>query len=277
MQEKEIQSKDYTMQLSRRNNSLIGGWLNSEEERSIVASYDEKRLKHFDKDDIKKLVEVIARWRLLLGVTAESNDTELLVITQFVYDNYPNITLTDIGYAMNWAISGRIEVGFVSQKNISSYYVSRAINAYIAEKRRIVNDIEERKNTYKAQAEPEKIEQTPLQKANTFKSIILNLYDSYKKEKPIFDYNDIVYEWLKRSKNLCLDPKIISEAIRYGKQRVIEEKQDNTVNGFLIRTLEDDKELREKKHSRVYMIKWFFMDKQSPKDIIDLINVNDFN
>jgi hypothetical protein len=257
---------------------LIGAWLNSEEENKLVTTYEEKVLKYFDKEDIKKLVELIAKWRLLLGVTSEGSDSELLVITQFVYDNYPNITLSDIEFAMNWTISGKIEVGFVSQKNISSYYVSRAINAFIVEKKRIIEDIAERKRTYQAQLEPEKIEQTPVQKANTFKSIILNLYDTHKKGKPLIDYNDIVYEWLKKSKNLCLEPEVISKAIRYGKQRVIEERQDNSLYGNINKAFDNEKELREKKHSRVYMIMYFFdYGEKSIKDIVDLIDIKDFN
>jgi hypothetical protein len=256
---------------------LIGQWLNSEEEHSLVCSYTEKRLKYFTKEDIKELVEVVARWRLLLGVTGDSSDTELIVITQFVYDNYPNITLTDIRFAMNWSISGRIEVGFVTQKNISSYYVSKAINAYIAEKRRVVNEIEERKNTYQAQAKPERVEQTPVQRANTFKNIILSLYDSYKKERPIIDYNDYVYNWLKKSKNLCLDPLVIANAIRYGKQMYGElEKSDKLVNK-IHQVLESDKEQRQKKYSRAFMILHFFNTMQGEADIIKRIAVSDFD
>ena len=255
---------------------MIGQWLNSEEEHSIAKSYDEKRLKHFNKEDIKELVELVGRWRLLLGVTSESNDTELVVITQFIYDNYPNVTLTDIRFAMNWSISGRIEVGFVTQKNISSYYVSKAINAYIIEKRNIVNHIEERKNSLLAQKQNEIIEQTPVEKANTFKSIVLNLYDSYKKEKPILDYNDIVYSWLKKSKNLCIKQEVINEAIRYGSKRYSDEKQDLSIANKINQSFENDKENRMKKYSRSFMITYFFKTMKSEVDIINLIEVKDF-
>jgi hypothetical protein len=255
---------------------LIGQWLNSEEEHNLVRSYDEKRLKYFDREDLKELVEIVARWRLLLGVTGDSSDTELLVITQFLYDNYPNLTLTDLRYAMNWTISGKVDVGFVSQKNISSYYVSRAINAYIAEKRQIMNLIEERKNAFMAQAESTPLEHTPTEKANVFKSIVLSLFDSYRKEKPIIDYNDIVYNWLKKSKNLCILPEIISEAVRYGRQRVSEEKQDNAFMNRINQSLEQDIELRQKKYARTFMIMHFFKQINGEQDIVALIKPSDF-
>lgn len=255
---------------------MIGAWLNSEEEHSIVSSYEEKRIKHFNKEDIKELVEVVARWRLLLGVTSESSDTELLVITQFVYDNYPNITLTDIRFAMNWSISGRIEVGFVTQKNISSYYVSRAINAYIDLKRSIVNDIEQRRNTYNARRESVKIEQTPLQKANTLKNIVLNLYDSFKKEKQLIDYNDVVYTWLKKSKNLCLETAVIANAIRYGKQTFADLEKGDKLIGKINSVLENNREELEKKYSRSFMINHFFKSVKNEAEIVNLIKVQDF-
>jgi len=260
----------------QQSNSLIGQWLASNEEVDIVNSYGEKKIRYFNKEDLKQVVELIARWRMLLGVTSESSDIELVVITQFIYDNYPSLSLTDINFAMNWSISGKVEIGFVSQKNISSYYVSRAINAYIAEKKNIMKSIEERRNTFLAQSKDKIIEQTPIQKANTFKNIVLNLYDSHGKQKQIIDYNDIVYNWLKKTKNLCLDPAVISNAIRFGKQRVYEEKQDSVLMNKINQSLEQDRELREKKYARVFMINYFFDSIKHESELVKLIKVSDF-
>lgn len=255
---------------------MIGQWLASNEEVDIVNSYGEKKIRYFNKEDLKQVVELIARWRMLLGVTSESSDIELVVITQFIYDNYPSLSITDINFAMNWSISGKVEIGFVSQKNISSYYVSRAINAYIAEKKNIMKSIEERRNTFLAQSEDKIIEQTPIQQANTFKNIVLNLYDSHGKQKQIIDYNDIVYNWLKKTKNLCLDPAVISNAIRFGKQRVYEEKQDSVLMNKINQSLEQDRELREKKYARVFMINYFFDSIKHESELVKLIKVSDF-
>jgi hypothetical protein len=260
----------------QQSNSLIGQWLASNEEVDIVNSYGEKKIRYFNKEDLKQVVELIARWRMLLGVTSESSDIELVVITQFIYDNYPSLSITDINFAMNWSISGKVEIGFVSQKNISSYYVSRAINAYIAEKKNIMKSIEERRNTFLAQSEDKIIEQTPIQQANTFKNIVLNLYDSHGKQKQIIDYNDIVYNWLKKTKNLCLDPAVISNAIRFGKQRVYEEKQDSVLMNKINQSLEQDRELREKKYARVFMINYFFDSIKHESELVKLIKVSDF-
>jgi hypothetical protein len=208
---------------------------------------------------MKKLVEVMARWRVLLGVTTEPTDTELIVICQFVYDNFKNYTLEDIKLAMNWAISGKTEVGFVTQKTISSYYVSRALNAYDALKRQLYNKLmEERSNHLRKLEADTKAEFTPEQKAENFKSLILELFDSYQKGGFFIDYGDMVYNWLKKTRIITITNELVNEAVKYGKDQFLEERKKEAEKRILKAIEPSSRDYREKKLARHYIVLHFF-------------------
>ena len=148
----------------------------------VANTYNEKRIGEYTSEDMKGLVEVMAKWRLLLGVNnTDSTEVELIVICQFVYDNFKRFTLEDIKLAMNWAISGKIDMQFVSTKSISAMYVSKALNQYEDEKRAIVQRIAESKEAYERKKSREQnIEVSPQEKANSFKNILLDAYNDFR-------------------------------------------------------------------------------------------------
>lgn len=244
---------------SKQPNPLIGNWIQSEEEHQVALTYGQKLIRYYDKEDMKGLVEVMAKWRILLGVTSDPTDAELIVICQFVYDNFKEYTLEDIKLAMNWAISGKIDVGFVTQKTISSYYVSRALNSYDEMKRRLYNKLMEQKNSHQKRLEMEhKPNFSPEQKANNFKNLILELYDSYQKGGFFLDYNDSVYNWIKRSKVVHIDSKLVDEAVKYGKDQFLEERKKESEKRMLKAIEPESREYREKKLARQYIVLHYF-------------------
>lgn len=224
-----------------------------------------------------KLVEVMAQWRLLLGVTSDSTEQELIVICQFLYDNFKKFTLSDIKLAMNWTISGKVDVGYVTQKNISSYYISRALNAYEEEKRRIYNKLMyERDKQIERQKNEDHSAITAKDRANIFKEAILTMYKSYKEGRPIIDFGDFAYNWLKRTNQLSKDPIVISDAIKYGQDMYLKERHsEGGLSPFSNLGKTEDKQDRQKKLSRQYMIMQYFNHHTIP-EIISKINILDF-
>lgn len=236
---------------------MIGNWIKSDEEHAVALTYGEKRIGDFNREDMTKLVEVMAQWRILLGVTSDSTEQELIIICQFVYDNFKKYTLSDIKLAMNWTISGKIDVGFVSQKNISSYYVSRALNAYDEHKRRIYNKFMYEREKHLSRLEQAPPDRTPEEKANTFKSLIVGMYESHMNGSFFIDFGDFVYNWLKKTNQLSRDKAVIDEAVNYGRDRYLEERRKESIN--LSSAIEPEaKEQRQKKLARHYMIMKYF-------------------
>ena len=247
---------------SSEQNKLIGDWIKDENEYQIALTYSEKKIGEFNRDDMTKLVEVMAQWRLLLGVTSDSTEAELIVICQFVYDNFKKFSLSDIKLAMNWTIAGRVEVGFVSQKNISSYYVSRALNGYEEVKRSIFNRMMEERNRYLNRLEDQKskkIVETPEEKADGFKEFILSMYNQHINGGVFYDLGDMVYDWLKKTNQLDRNAEVINAAIKFGHEKLMEEKMSAKFKNKLYDAIDEaSDERKKKKYAREYMIRKYF-------------------
>lgn len=240
-------------------NSMIGNWIENEEQLQIARTFDDKQIRYYDKEDMTKLVEVMAKWRVLLGVTSDSTHEELIVICQFVYDNFKSHTLSDIKLAMNWIVSGKVDIGFVSQKTISAYYISRAMNAYDEEKRKLFKKVMEQKSNYQNKLEMEtKPNFSPEQRADNFKKLILELYDSYKKGGFFLDFGDSVYNWIKRSKAIPLTQSLVDAAVKYGKDQFLEERKEESKKRLVKAIEPESREYREKKLARHYIILEYF-------------------
>ena len=92
-------------------NELLGNWITNKEHYEISLTYSEKKIGRFNSEEMGDIVDVLAQWRLMLGVTSDTTQEELVFITQFLYDNYKHLTLPDLKMAKNWSIMGRVDVG----------------------------------------------------------------------------------------------------------------------------------------------------------------------
>lgn len=252
----------------REQNQLLGDWIKTEQQYSIAQTYSEKKLGQYDKSDMTLLVELMAQWKVHIGVTGETFDNELIFICQFLYDNFKHFTISDIRLAMNWAISGKLDLSFVSSKTLSSLYVSKALNLYEEEKRRIVNIISQEKESYNRKRElSNKLEISPLDKANQFKEHIMAVYNKYKEDSVLIDIGDLIYNWVRNNKIINITNIDIEEALKYSHNRYIDEKANENLRAVFKNNTDDiSKEVRKKKFAREYILMKFF-------DKVDIINI----
>lgn len=236
-------------------NKLIGNWITSREENEIALTMAEKRIGQFDRRDMEDIVDVLAQWRLMLGVTSDTTQEELIFITQFIYDNYKHLTLSDIKMAKTWSITGRVDVGFVTQKTFSSYYISRSINAYEDEKRRIINEIDNKRERYLVRMEIEKPTLiSPEAEMKSFQEHIVTMYQSYHEGNDPYDIGDMVYDWLKKVKLANPNQAEVSEALIYANEKLREHKYEQGKGKTKI-TLDasESDEMLKKKFARSYI------------------------
>ena len=252
----------------REQNQLIGDWIKSEQDYAVAITYSEKRLGQFNKSDMTLLVELMAQWKVHIGITGETFDNELVFICQFLYDNFKHFTISDIRLAMNWAISGKLDLSFVSSKTLSSLYVSKALNLYEEEKRRIVNKISQEKESHNRHKElSQKTEISPIDKANQFKEHIMSVYNKYKEDAVLIDIGDFIYKWVRDNKIINISPNDIEEALKYSRNKFIEETMNENLRLLFKNNIDDtSKELRKKKFAREYILMNLF-------DKVDIINI----
>jgi hypothetical protein len=258
-------------------NSLIGDWIKTDTELAIAKTYAEKRIGDFTREDMTKLVEIMAQWRILLGVTSEPTEQELIIICQFMYDNFKKFTLADVRLAMNWAIGGRLDVGFVTQKNISSYYVSRVMNAYDDYKRHIFNDMMAEREKYRQRLEIDKPRpQTPKEKAETFKDFVVSMYKAYQNDSLLYDVGDSLYDWIKRTGQLNPTKEEVQAAVEYGKEKYSEVMRERNLRQILSEAVDNKtKEEQQKKFAREYIIRLYF-ERYTLGEIIKKIELTQF-
>jgi len=261
---------------SEKPNKLIGNWIINQQEYQIAQSMTQKKIGKFNREEMGNIVDILAQWRLLLGVTSDATQEELIFITQFLYDNYKHLTLSDLKMAKDWSITSKIDVGFVTQKTFSSYYIARCLNAYEEEKRRIINEINERKDRYeakKALENPMRI--SPEEEAKSFKDYLLTLYKSYSEDREFYDLADMVYNWGKSVGLINPTNKEVSDALIYATERLREYKQSENrlIASKNIDTMDD--ETRKKKFARVFVITNMFR-KHPVSELIQKINIEYF-
>lgn len=244
---------------------LIGDWVRTEDELALATTFTEKKIKYYNREDMTHMVDLMARWHLLLGVTTDSTQTELVFICQFIYDNFGNLVLTDLKMAMNWTIAGKLDVGFTSQKSLSAFYVSKALNAYMERKAQIINEIGANKEKYLREIERNtKISITPVERANIFKDFLISVYESYIEREVFWDINEDIYTWLKATGQINPTKEEINEALVYGGERLRKEKSDATfdkvIKGAVDHTANQDPEAKRKKYARQYIVGKLFKE-----------------
>jgi hypothetical protein len=252
----------------------LGDWIKNAEELAIVKTFDEKQIKDYNSSDMAGLVDLMAQWRLLLGTTSEVTAEELTFICQFLYENFGHLCFSDIRFSMMWAISGKIDLGFVSQKTLSSFYISKAINAYMDNKAEMVNRIAEAKLRHESSKPVKKL--TPTEKANNFKSHIITVYKDYKEDGTLIDFGDMVYKWLKKSGCINPTPADIDEALTIGNNKYIAERQEESLKNIVLQTVNPKTEnYLKRKYAREYLIKKYF-DKTDIIQIVKRISPTQF-
>ena len=270
------------MTQSNKQNELIGNWIENETELQLVKTFSNKKIGHYDKQDMAKLVELMAKWKVLLGAANEATSAELILICQFLYDNFKKFTLEDIEIAMNWAISGKIDMSFVSTKTISALYVSKALQLYEEEKKNIINKIASEKASYeRKESINNNVEATPQQKAEIFKELLINTYVDYKEKEYFHDFKDFIYNWLKDNKIFVPTKSLINEAMIYGETKTREFKELEKENKKQVFTItkyfeSQDDSYRKKKFARQFIVMQFFNKVNNLKELINYIKLEQF-
>lgn len=269
-----------------------GQWIKNEVERELAQTFVEKPLRHYEREDFNDIIALMKTWKTYIGISVadisveeikKALEAELVILVQFLYDNFPHITYTDLKLARNWAVSGKTDLTKVSKKTLSAEYVSRSIVLYEERKREILSEMNRNKAAFIRAEEEKKAKQpkTPAEKANLLKSFVMGYYDSHQKGLNFVDMRDHVYNWIKNSKVFAVSAEMIAEAGVYANTRFNNEKSElNKVNALaghpIIKDTPEDEENRKNKYKKHFIIMKFF-EKHSIDDIVKMIHPDQFN
>lgn len=272
-------SKNYQSPLKRQKSSL-SDYAQSQDEYNfsvVIATPPLAIMCEIERDYVNKLIDVLAKWRWMSGINAYNQDEneigqELALISKFILSNYSTISLDEISLAIDLSLTDKLNVDVRTFNTFSPMYVSRILNAYLEYKRRLYNDMMDRKDRANAKKELEK-KATPQEKMEAMVDLIHYFYEQYKSEGTINDYFNTLYNYLRRTKRLNPSKEVVEEAMEYGKSMAKEH-----INSFFGKGIADEKpnkENIEKRFARNYCVQKYF-DGVDINEVTSTIKINEF-
>ena len=228
------------------------------EEKNFAIAFSGNRIDS-DKETISSLIDCLAKWRFMTGVSSKSHEdeiaTELIMIAKFISENYGKLTIQEIELAFNLCLTHKLDIDPKPYNSFSPLYVSTVLNAYMEYRRPIYNDIYERKERKDLEYLEFSSEPNPEQKANDMKEMIMYFYEKHLNQEEIDDVFGMVYGFLKRTNRMKMPKEEIDNALIYG---------GNKASDFILKTYTRPKEKKpdyenvKKRFARNYCLKKFF-------------------
>jgi len=66
-----------------------------------------------------------------VGLTDKVDDKDIITLTKFTEEAFPNLTIEDIKLAINLSMKGSLDADIECYGNFSPLYISKILNAYL--------------------------------------------------------------------------------------------------------------------------------------------------
>lgn len=258
----------------QKQHNLIGDWIKTKEQYNVVVSHvGSAQLKNASNKMMNELVTFLGLWKFSVGNNQETSAEEYRYLAIFIKDNFSEFTLEELKSAMTMSINGKFENKYFG--SFSPIYVSSVLNMYREFRASVMRKIEEDAEAHR-RAEQKRLMATPEYRCDQMKSFINEQFETYQKEKEIFDPFNLIYNFLRKHNIMQVPKQIVDEAMEYGKRKAILDKNSKSDSlKSLIGNLSGDSEEDTKKYARNFVIQKYF-DNKPIKEILKLIKVEHF-
>lgn len=263
-------------QLVKQQEPLIGAWIKTNDEKEIYIAKHGKELQYFKNEDMNALYKTMVQWIYTLGLTNKVAENDIIALTTTTKDLFPNITLKEISLAIKLSLQNKLGVDVECYGNFSPLYISKILNSYIDYSKETMQNIGWRKKSYENMLPPPKDERTYEQKVEAIKKVIL-FYSDWVKTKDTYvgDYNNVIWEFLKRLGMLDPTKVNLEEAEQWADDRIKLESITTQAKVFSKLSYEK-KELEFKKfrklYGRYYVMKKIFREIENVQEWINNID-----
>ena len=211
------------MPLTKRRDILIN-YCQSKTELDVVKAMYSVQQYESESDYIKNLIDYLAEWRWMAGINNQQTEDELaqelVMLAKFVSENYPIMKREEFKLAVSMSLTNMLDVDVRTFNTFSPMYISRILNSYLDHKRKIVKDVNERKDNHDLKKELEK-QPSQQEKMDSMVELITYLYNEYKEVGEVKDYFNTLYNYLKRTNKIKIPKEQVDEAMQYGKTKAI--------------------------------------------------------
>lgn len=258
-----VTSQEQSLSPTKSQANLAIWTRNSIEKEVVLAAYGKQLGNYTTTDDLTKLIAMVTKWRIMLGLSRDMSEEELKINVQFVKTNYPKFTLKDVDIAINWSLQGKLGVTVEPYGSFSPLYISRILNAYGEKSEEMINEVLQRKKLEARLQAAEKTVLTYEEKVKQRRDYIVWFINKIKIEnKYLGDFDNIMWDFVTKYNLITINEKWTEEASEFADGEILRENMDEKYAQFNQSLNFDDKKMEMKKrremYGRYFLLKKYF-------------------
>lgn len=212
---------------SKGQKSLLDFANTTEETNIIICLEGNKAIGLLEKPQ-EKLIDIVSKWRMYIGMPKNDVTEELIIVAQYINENYPNITIAEIDLAINLSIRQKLKDSEF-HGYFSPMYVAKVLDSYLHYRRTTLSDAMRRRDRYVHEQLEKANKPSPEQQSKDFKDIIKGLYNEWKETGEIGDPFTLAYNYLRRTNLLKVSKAEVEAAQKYAKDKTTKIKQEGKI------------------------------------------------
>jgi hypothetical protein len=266
-QQKQItkaQSHALSQQQTKWQTNLVG-FTRNETEKRFLSSLNDKTIEHYKtKEDYTRLIQVVTKWRIMLGLSKDMSEEELKINVQFIKNSYGKLTAKEIELAIDLSLQGYLGVDAQPYGNFSPLYISKILNAFVDKHNEQINALLQRKRQAEIDAKRNEVDRrTPMEIADSVKNFITDWGKRVRENDRYYgDYNHSVWNFLNAGGFIEPDDDTLKAAKEFAdaEHRKTEELESRNVFMKAMRGFQKEQEVKKRKemYGRFYVMRAFF-------------------
>jgi len=250
--------------------------------KTTVKIYDAyksmKRIQDFSSNnEMNQLVETIGQWAFYLGLSQKTSDKEIILLAQFIKENYGTFNLTDIQEAVKMSATDKLGIEVEHYGNISPSYISKILNAYKGKRGAII--VNTNQKIGEAQRKLDVKIPTKQESIDNMKLIISGAWETVHSQKEVYqDFGDCIYNFIKKNKLIVVNDKLVQDSMSYAKKVIQKEQREMSISSAINNSpfvKMDSETLRRKKAREFVVDSWLrSMDSKQVSDFTKNLNYN---
>ncbi len=183
----------------------IGTYSQSKEEEGIIkAQLADAQIKFYDFNNAqhkKVIVSLLMEWSIMLGIKEPMTPEYNVVNAKFLIDNYYFLTISEIRQAMQWSITGKLDIDPTCYGLLAPIYIAKILNKYIGKKDAVMQMLHFRRNEKVGIAKLKEKHKIPYSESvNNHKAFLIEHMSLMKSKKVPDVAGNLVWRFLQRCK-----------------------------------------------------------------------------
>lgn len=202
--------------------------------------------------DLNPLVNVVAKWRMYIGLPKEDISEELSIVADFLFKQYQFLTIGEIELAYTLSVTNKLkDVEFYG--SFSPLYVGKVLDSFLYYRKLTLADTIRRKQRYDNEIKEMENRPSPEKQCHDFKVMINDMYKEYKQNGELRDPFNICYNYFRRTKMLIVKKEEIDNAMDYGKKKYLSKDRN-----LFDKVSESAKETEIQRYARNWCVQNYF-------------------